>query len=112
MLGDGPTFGINGSFCSAEKNFSVDFSKLNTKLCLILHYNTENSYFFVNGKEIFKFKADNKNVNFSTQFCLGSIFIGFSATEPREVSLKRNVYDFSVDYNSIDKYLMIKNNIK
>ena len=38
----------------------------------------------------------------------------------REVSLNGNVYDFSVDYNSIDKsvilniqkYLMTKNNIK
>ena len=45
---------------------------------------------------------------------------GFSAHESREISLNRNVYDFSVDYNSIDKsnilnihkYLMTKNNIK
>ena len=32
-----------------------------------------------NGKEIFKFKADNKNVNFPTQFCLGIISNGFGA---------------------------------
>ena len=56
---------------------------------------------FVNGKETLKFKADNKNVNFPTQFCLGRISHGFSATESREVSLKWNAYDFSVDYNSI-----------
>ena len=75
---------------------------------------------FVNGKEIFKFKTDNKNVNFPTQYCLGSVSNGFSASESREVSLNRNVYDFSVDYNYIDKfdilnnhkYLMSKNNIK
>ena len=66
-----------------------------------LHCNADNSYFFVNGKEIFK--ADNKNINFPTQFCLGSISNGFSATESREVSLYGNVYDFSVDYSSIDK---------
>ena len=78
------------------------------------------SYLFVNGKEVFKFKADNKNVNFPTQFCLGSISNGFSASESRAVSLNGNVYDFSGDYNSIDKsdmlnihkYLMTKNNIK
>ena len=58
---------------------------------------------FVNGKEIFKFKADSKNVNFPAQFCLGSISHGFSATDPRELSLDGNMYDFSVDYNSIDK---------
>ena len=85
-----------------------------------LHFNGDNSYLFVNGKEIFKFKAYNKNVNFPTQFCLGSISNRFSASEPREVSLIGNVYDFSVDCNSIDKYdilniykyLMTKNNIK
>ena len=66
-----------------------------------LHCNADNSYFFVNGKEIFK--ADNKNINFPTQFCLGSISNGFSATEIKEVSLYGNVYDFSVDYSSIDK---------
>ena len=75
---------------------------------------------FVNGKEILKFKADNKNVNFPTQFCLGSISNRFSATESREVSLNGNVYDFSVHYSSIDKsdklnvykYLMNNSNIK
>ena len=85
-----------------------------------LHYNADNSYLFVNGKEVFKFKADNKNVNFPTQFCLGSIFNRFSNTDSREVSLNGIMYDFSVDYNSfnksdilnIDKYLMNKNNIK
>ena len=74
---------------------------------------------FVNGKEIFKLKAGNKNVNFLAQFCLGSISNGFSALGSREVFLNGNVYDFSVDYSSIDKsdilnihkYLMIKNNI-
>ena len=75
---------------------------------------------FVNGKQIFKFKADNKNVNFPTQFCFGSISNGFSATESEEVSLSENVYDFSVNFNSTDKsdilnihkYLITKNNKK
>ena len=41
----------------------------------------------------FKSKADNENVNFPTQFCLGSIYNGFGDTEYREVSLKGNVYN-------------------
>ena len=69
ILGDGTTFGINGSFGSPEKKFSINFSKANTKYCLSLHYNADNSCLFVNGKGIFKFKANNKNVNFATQFC-------------------------------------------
>ena len=52
-----------------------------------------------------KFKADNGNVNFPIQFCLGSISNG------------GNIYDFSVDYDSVDKsdilntykYLVVKN---
>ena len=103
VLGDGPTFGINGSFGSPGKKFSINFSKANTKFCLSLHYNPDNSYLFLNEKEVFKFKTDNKNVNFPTQFCLGNISNGFIATESREVSLNGNVYNFSVDYNSIDK---------
>ena len=85
-----------------------------------MHYNPDNSYLFVNGKQIFKFKANNKNVNFPTQFCLGSISRGFSAAESRELYLNGNVYDLSVDNTSIDKsdilnihkYLMNKNDVK
>ena len=39
---------------------------LTTKFCLSLHYNAINSYLFVKEKEIFKFRADNKDVNFLT----------------------------------------------
>ena len=120
ILSLGPTFGINWSFGSPEKTFKINFTKANTKFCLKSRYNADRIYFFVNGKEIFKFKAENKNVNFPTRFCLGSISDGFSATESRKVSLNGNVYDFPVDYNSLDKsdilnihkYLMTKNNIK
>ena len=80
-----------------------------------LHYNADDSYLFLNGKEGFKFKANNKTINFPTQFCLWSILNWFSNTKSREVSLNGNVYDFSVYYNSIDKSDILnihKNNIK
>ena len=32
VLEKGPTFGINGSFGSPEKKFSINFSKANTKI--------------------------------------------------------------------------------
>ena len=70
---EGPTDDINGSIAAAEKKFSINFSKANTKFCLTLHCNGYNSYFFVNEKEVYKFKEDNKNVNFPAQYCLGSI---------------------------------------
>ena len=31
------------------------------QICLSLHYNHDNSYLLVSGKEIFEFKVDNKN---------------------------------------------------
>ena len=103
VLGEGQTYSFNGSFGLPGKKFIIGFTKANTKLCLSLHYNANNSYLFVNGKEIFKFKADNENVNFPTQFCLRSLSDRFNNAEPREVSLNRNVNDFSVDYRSIDQ---------
>ena len=53
-------------------------------------------------------------------FCLGSISNRFGACEYTEVSLGGNVYNFSFDYDAIDKsdilniwkYLIVKNNIK
>ena len=120
ILDEGPTSAINGSFGSSVKKFSINFTKANTKFCLSLHYTADNSYMSINGKEIFKFKTDNKNNNFPTQFSLRGIPNGFSATESREVSLNGNVYDLSVDYDSVDKsdilnihkYLVANNNIK
>ena len=74
----------------------------------------------VNGQEVFIFKAGNKNINLPTWFCLGSIYDKFGASDYREVSLKRNVHNFSVDYSAIDKseilnihkYLIVKNKVK
>ena len=43
VLGEGPTYGINGKF-------SLYFTKANTKFCLRLHYSADNNYLFDNGK--------------------------------------------------------------
>ena len=42
VLGEVPTTGINGSFGSGDKKFSINFSKSKTKFCFSLHYNTDN----------------------------------------------------------------------
>ena len=49
-----------------QRKKCINFSKANKRFWLSLCYNTDGSYLFVNIKEIFKFKADNKNVNFTT----------------------------------------------
>ena len=68
MLGEGPTYGTNDSPGSPEKKFNINFSKANTKFCFSLHYNADNSYVFVNRKEIFKFKAKIKILTFQLNF--------------------------------------------
>ena len=120
ILREGDAFGINGSFGAPEKNNNINFGEIKTKLCLILCYNSDNSYLFVKRKKIYKFKASNKNVNIPSNFFLGSMSNKFDNVNSEKVSLKGNVYDLSVDYNTIDnsdilnirKNLMTKHNIK
>ena len=52
---------------------SISFSKANRKFCL----GFDIGYLFVDKKEIFKLKAENKIVNFPTQLCLGRISTGY-----------------------------------
>ena len=52
--------------------YSTNFAVDNKTFCLSLHYNGDNSYLFVNGKEIIKFRAkDSEIVPYS--LCLGNI---------------------------------------
>ena len=84
-----------------------------------MHQHNDNCYLFLNGKEIYNFKASKKNNNFPSHFCLGSISNKFDHSDAKEAFLKGNVYDFAKDYVVVDKssilniqkYLMIKNNI-
>ena len=50
ILSLGPTYEINGKFDSAEKKYSINFTK--SKFCLSLRQNNDNSYLFVNEKEV------------------------------------------------------------
>ena len=83
-----------------------------------LHYNGANSYLFVNGTEVHKFKAkDSETV--ATPLCLGNISKDFSVDNMKKTKLNGYVYNFSVDYDAIavddildiHKYLMEKNGI-
>ena len=57
---------------TAEKIHSINFTVANKKICLSLHYNEANSYLFVNGAEIYKFKAKDSEI-FVGSICLGNI---------------------------------------
>ena len=57
MLDEGTTEGINDSTGAAEKKFSINFSKTNTKCFLTLHYNCDESYLHINKTEMYKCEA-------------------------------------------------------
>ena len=98
--------------------YSVNFTDNGDKYCLSLHYNGANSYLFVNGTEIYKFKAKDSEI-VATPLCLGNISRDWSVDDMKHTGLNRYVYDFSVDYDTIavddildiHKYLMKKNNL-
>ena len=56
VLGIQPTQRLEHTL-TAEKMYSINFAVTKKKFCLRLLYNGANSYLFVNGTEINKFKA-------------------------------------------------------
>ena len=60
--GKDPTQALGKHSLTAENMYSVNFTVTRKKFCLSLHYNGANSYLFVNGTEIIKFKAKNSEI--------------------------------------------------
>ena len=117
VLGKGPTQGLEHTL-TAEKMYSINFTATRQKICLSLHYNRANSYLFVNGTEIYKFRAKDFEI-VPSPLCLGKISKDWSVGNMKKTEFTGYVYDFSVDYNvtavdnikDIHKNLMKKNDI-
>ena len=62
LMGDGFVQGINDTTLHAEKIYSQNFAAVNKKFVLSLHYNGNDSYLFVNGKQKLKFKAKDDQI--------------------------------------------------
>ena len=100
--------------------YSINFTEHCKKFCLSLNYNKENSYLFVNGTKIIKFKSKGPQI-LPHPLCLGNISGDWSVDnmKKKKTGLNGYVYDFSVDYDAIavvdvldiHKYLMKKNNM-
>ena len=85
VLGRGPTQGLESTL-TAEKMYSINFTATKKKFCLSLHYNGANSYLFVNGTEIHKFKA--KDCEFlASPLCLGNISKDWSTDNMKKLDL-------------------------
>ena len=107
---------INGTTIYAEKIYKHNFTTPNKKFVLLLHYNGDNSYLFVNGGEELKFKTKNSEIQKNLLF-VGNISSDWSSTESTKTRLHGNVYDFALDYiplngvktiYEIDRYFMKK----
>ena len=118
ILGKGPTQGLGEHSLTAEKMYSINFSPTKKKFSLGFHYNGANSYLFVNGTEIYKFKAKDSEI-FVGPICLGNISKDWSVDDMKKTGFTGYIYDFSVHYSAIaiddikniNKYLMDKNDI-
>ena len=80
--------------------YLINFTKHCVKFCLSLHYNGANSYLFVNGTEIHKFKAKNFEIVANILYLL-KVSKDFSADNMNETGFNDCIYDFSVDYDAI-----------
>ena len=95
--------------------YSIIFTERNLKFCLSLHYNGANSYLFVNGKEIVKFKAKHSKI-IPYSLCLGNISKDWANDNMKKKGFNGYIYDFSTDYKviatsnilDINKYLIKK----
>ena len=98
--------------------YSINFTLTKKKFRLSMHCNETNSYLFVNGIEIIKFKAKDSEI-VPTLLCLGNNSKDCSVDNMKITGFTGYVYDFSVDYDAIGvhdvkdihKHLMKRNNI-
>ena len=119
LMGDGLTQGINDTTIYTEKKYFRNFTEPNIKFMLSLHYNGDDSYLFVNGRQELKFKCKTDQL-VKEKLCIGNLSNQWTTSESEKTGLYGNIYDFVVDYEQIlgvktiydiHRYLMTKHNI-
>ena len=119
VMGDLFVRGINDTTTYAGKKFYRNFTDSGKKFMLSLHYNGDDSYLFVNGRQELKFKCKTDQL-VKEKLCIGSLSDQWTTSESPKTGLYENIYDFVVDYEQIfgvkaiydmHRYLMTKHNI-
>ena len=86
---------------------------------LSLHYNGDDSYLFVKGRQELKFKTKTDQL-VKEKLCIGNLSNQWTTSESEKTGTYGKNYDFVVDYEQIvgttkiihmHKYLMTKHNI-
>ena len=119
LMGTGLTQGIHDTTIYAEKNFYRNFTDFGKKFMLSLHYNGDDSYLFVNGRQELKFKAKTDQL-IKEKLCIGNLSDQWTTSESEKTGVYGKIYYFVVDYEQIvgvktvydmHRYLMTKHNI-
>ena len=118
IMDDGFVQGIDDTTLYAEKIYSQSFTVVNKKFVLSLHYNGDDSYLFVNGKQKLKFKAKDDQIVKEILY-LGNISDDWTAANAKKTGFWGEIYDFAVDYTStnigniynVHRYFMKNHNI-
>ena len=79
-MGDLFVQGINDTTLCAEKVYNQNFTQPSKKFVLSLHYNGDDSYLFVNGKQEFKFKCKTEKL-VKEKLCIGNFSDQWTASE-------------------------------
>ena len=72
VMGEAFVQGVNDTTKYAEKKFYRNFTDAGKKFVLSLHYNGDNSYLFVNGRQKLKFKAKTDQL-VKEKICIGNL---------------------------------------
>ena len=88
-LGIGPIQGLENTL-TAEKMYSINFTEKNKRFCLSLHYNGANSYLFVNGTEIYKFKVKDSKI-VARPLCSGNISKNWSTDNMKKQAALKDI---------------------
>ena len=119
VMGNGFTQGIHDTTLYVEKKYFRNFTEPNVKFVQSLHYNGDDSYLFVNGRQELKFKCKTDQL-VKEKLCIGNLSDQWTTSESEKTGLYGNIYDFVVDYKQIlgvnpiydmHRYLMAKHNI-
>ena len=85
-MGDLFVQGINDTTLYAEKIYSQSFCQPSTKFVLSLHYNGDNSYLSVNGKQELKFKTKTESL-VKEKLCIGNLSDQWTTSESEKTGL-------------------------
>ena len=119
IMGDGFVQGIAGTTLYAKKTYSQNFTQPSKKFVLSLHCNGDDSYLFVNGRQELEFKSKTEHL-IKKKLCIGNLSDQWTTDESEKTGLYGHIYDFVVDYKTINgvkpiydmhRYLMTKHDI-